>query len=180
MDYQPEILFDLARCGIEINLHSMPRPLPVLDPKYLEKRACFVTINLQNKLRGCIGSLVPYQSLKKDVLSNAHSAAFKDHRFTPLTEHEYHHIKLGISILSLPEPIVFENRDELESIVEPGLDGIVFTCRGKRATFLPQVWDQLPEFTTFFSQLSQKAGLGPIPDFENASIQRYRVDKYEE
>lgn len=178
--YNAETLFALARYGIESELLNSEPLLPLLDDHYHLKRACFVTLTLGGQLRGCIGSLVPHQSLKEDVISNAHNAAFKDHRFSPLTESEYQQVKISVSVLTVPQPVLFEDKAELQRSIRPGRDGIVLTCHGRSSTFLPHVWEELPDFDTFFSALFQKAGLGNQADFENCSIYSYQVEKYDE
>lgn len=179
-NYSPEVLFALARYAIEKEFGTVESGLPNLEEKYLEDRACFVTLTLNNQLRGCIGSLVPYQSLKDDVLSNAYNAAFKDHRFSALTEVEYSQSTLSISVLTIPQPVLFEGKEDLQRRIQPHRDGVVLTCMGKRSTFLPHVWDQLPDFDLFFRRLFEKAGVTGVPDYGNCSIQSYQVEKYDE
>lgn len=179
-NYRPETLFALARYGIEEVFYENKPQLPIVGDQYHKERACFVTLTLKEQLRGCIGSLVPYQSLKEDVISNAYNAAFKDHRFSPLSEDEYKQIIISVSVLTVPQPVLFENKEDLQRSIQSGRDGIVFNCHGQRSTFLPHVWEQLPDFDSFFSGLSQKAGLGNVPDYEHCRIQSYQVEKYDE
>lgn len=179
MPLESEVLFSLARLGIESAWNSS-RELPVLTDEYWEDGASFVTLKIGGVLRGCIGSLRAYHSLWKDIQSNAFSAAFRDYRFAPLTKSEYSLTSIEISILTTPELVSFSSEEELRTKIVPGSDGIVLSSGEKRATFLPQVWDELPGFSDFFSHLFQKAGLGSVPDFSNCSIERYRVTKYHE
>lgn len=178
--YSPETLFALARYGIEREFYQVPVKIPFLHDQYHQERACFVTLMSNDRLRGCIGSLLPHQSLKDDIISNAYSAAFKDYRFSPLSEEEYQGIKVSVSVLTVPQPVLFEGKEDLQKIIQPGRDGIVFSCQGQRSTFLPHVWEQLPDFDAFFAGLSQKAGLGNVPDFDHCRVQSYQVEKYDE
>jgi AmmeMemoRadiSam system protein A len=180
MDFKPEQLFLLARCSIESKWGVDKTTAPVIDDIIRENSASFVTLTISGVLRGCVGSLVSYQPLYKDIESNSYAAAFKDPRFPPLTIDEYENIEVEVSILSTPEEIFFDTVDELKEIVRPHIDGIIFSVFGRKATFLPQVWDQLSDFDSFFSHLSLKAGLGPEPDFENCSISRYQVERFHE
>lgn len=179
MALESEILFSLARRGIETEWGGT-RDIATLSDEYWENGASFVTLRIAGALRGCIGSLMAHQPLWKDLESNAHSAAFRDPRFLPLTEREYGTVSIEISLLTPPESVTFSSEEELRGKIVPGRDGIILTSRGRRATFLPQVWDELPEFSRFFSHLFQKAGLGPVPDFCDCSIERYGVTKYHE
>ena len=129
------------------------------DPKLRTDRATFVTINLKGRLRGCIGSLVAHRSLVADVAHNAQAAAFKDPRFPPLTASEYQQIDLHISILSEPWQISVESRQELIDKLIPGKHGLIIKERGHQATYLPSVWEQLPDAGQFVSELRRKAGL---------------------
>lgn len=146
-------------------------------PPLAQQRATFVTLNLDGRLRGCIGSLVAHRSLLDDLIHNAKSAAFEDPRFYPLSPEEFKKVVIEISLLSLPEAILYDSIEDLKSKVSVGIDGIILQKEGKKATFLPQVWEQLPTFEHFFSQLCQKAGLGANCLENHPDIWRYRVEK---
>lgn len=146
-------------------------------PPLAQQRATFVTLNLDGRLRGCIGSLVAHRTLLDDLIHNAQSAAFEDPRFYPLSPEEFKKVVIEISLLSPPEPLLYNSIEDLKSKVSVGEDGIILQKEGKKATFLPQVWEQLPTFEHFFSQLCQKAGLGPNCLENHPDIWRYRVEK---
>lgn len=146
-------------------------------PPLAQQRATFVTLNLDGRLRGCIGSLVAHRSLLDDLIHNAKSAAFEDPRFYPLSPEEFKKVVIEISLLSPPEALLYDSIEDLKSKVSVGIDGIILQKEGKKATFLPQVWEQLPTFEHFFSQLCQKAGLGAHCLEHHPDIWRYRVEK---
>ncbi len=129
------------------------------SPVFLEKRGCFVTLHLSNRLRGCIGIIEPIKSLIAGVKENAIHAGFHDPRFPPVTLHEMENITIEISILTKPVPLVFENADDLKKLLKPGVHGVILSQGYCRATFLPQVWKQLPGTEDFLGHLCQKAGM---------------------
>jgi len=124
-----------------------------------QKRGVFVTLHKRGELRGCIGNIEPVKTLGNGIRENAIYAAFKDSRFTPLTRDELPLIDIEISILTLPEKMIYKNIQNLISNLVPGVDGVIIEKDHHRATFLPQVWDQLPEPETFLTHLCTKAGL---------------------
>lgn len=129
-------------------------------PELAETGACFVTLKLDGKLRGCIGSPEAHRPLLADVADNAYSAAFDDPRFPALTGQEYDDLELSISVLSPSSPMTFTDQDDLLAQLRPGVDGLVIEDGPKRALFLPSVWRQLPEAKDFLSHLKVKAGMG--------------------
>lgn len=145
------------------------------DTALLQPGASFVTLQLQGELRGCIGSLQPYQSLLQDVAHNAFSAAFRDPRFPPLSAREFSEIELHISVLSPTELLQFSDEADLLQQLRPSIDGLVLTEGRHRGTFLPQVWEQLPEPVDFLSQLKRKAGLPPDYWSPTLQVERYTV-----
>lgn len=126
--------------------------------RYKEKQACFVTLTINGELRGCIGSLSPHQELWKDVQENALNAAIHDFRFSRLSEKEFSKIKIEISVLSLPKKITSINERDLLMRINPGR-GLILKRGMASATFLPQVWEEIPDKIQFLEQLSIKAGL---------------------
>lgn len=126
--------------------------------KYHEEKACFVTLTKQGELRGCVGSLQAHLPLWKDVIDNVVNAAFNDTRFHPLEKKELNKIEIEISVLTKPERLFFENIDDLLKKVDNKM-GIILKKGFLSATFLPQVWEQIPFKQKFFEQLSLKAGL---------------------
>lgn len=157
-----EILLEVARISIlnefnnsfKIDKASLKRKFPILN----EKRACFVTINLNDKLRGCIGSLVAHRILIEEIISNAHNSAFSDLRFPRLTYEEFKKIDIEISILTPTIKLEYTGIEDLKSKIKPFEHGVILEYQNKKATFLPQVWEQIPSFDDFFEQLSKKAG----------------------
>lgn len=136
------------------------RPEGEAIPIGLEKpRACFVTLKIDGRLRGCIGNLEANSSLVDAVLRNSYLAAFRDHRFDPVAESELDQLSYEISVLTPMVPLPVESEQDLIGKLRPGVDGLLFEADGKRATFLPSVWEQLPDARLFLSHLRQKAGL---------------------
>ncbi len=143
--------------------------------------ATFVTLHdAEGGLRGCVGRLEACRALGDDVRANAHAAAFKDHRFAPLRAHEWHGLRVEVSLLEPPEPLAARDEAEAVAALRPGIDGVIFEWRGARATFLPQVWEQLPHGAGFMAALKRKAGLPA--DFWHAEVRlsRYRVRSFSE
>ena len=131
-----------------------------LNPEILQKPgACFVTLTLNGQLRGCIGSLEAHRALGEDLRSNALAAALRDPRFPPLTAAELPVICIEVSLLGEPQPLTFMGEADALAKLRPGIDGVILTAGGRRATFLPQVWEQLPDPAEFIGRLKQKAGL---------------------
>jgi AmmeMemoRadiSam system protein A len=148
-------------------------------PELEEKRAVFVTLNLNGQLRGCIGSLIPHRALVDDVISNAKSAAFRDPRFPPLSLDEFEKVDMEISLLSVPYDLEYDDVNDLKQKVRPGIDGVILALGSNQATFLPSVWEQLPTFESFFSHLCQKAGLGADCLRAHPDIRLYQAQKIE-
>lgn len=175
-----EILLELARQSIEsvfsgevIDREYFLKTYPFLN----ENRATFVTLTIDGNLRGCIGSIVPHRTILDDVLHNAKSAAFEDPRFEKLTFEEFQHVKIEVSILTLPKMIEYSSIDELKKIIKPNIHGVIIKKNFYQATFLPQVWEQLPTFELFFAHLCQKAGMGSNCLSSNPEIYLYEVEK---
>lgn len=124
----------------------------------LQIRACFVTLHLNNNLRGCIGSLIASQPLVVNVSQNAFNAAFGDPRFPKLNAAEFKQIKMDISVLSKPTPLSVASEGDLLKKLQPGVHGVILADGGRKATFLPSVWDQLPNPADFVIHLKNKAG----------------------
>lgn len=142
--------------------------------------ACFVTLTKDGKLRGCIGSLEARRPLREDVRANACACAFRDPRFPPVTRDEFPHLRLEISLLTQPQPMTFSGEEDALGQLHPNVDGVVLETGNHRSTFLPQVWEQIPEPRQFLVQLKIKAGLPP--DFWSAELRlsRYQVEKWKE
>ncbi len=162
--------------GVSVDKHFFLSAYPELT----EVQACFVTLNLNRHLRGCIGSIIAHRPLIDDLISNAVSAAFRDPRFPPLSKEEFSKISIEVSILTPPQEVHYQERDELVKIIHPYIDGVILRLGNHQATFLPQVWDELNDFDTFFSHLGLKAGIGSDPLSYHPEIYTYQVEKYEE
>jgi AmmeMemoRadiSam system protein A len=144
-----------------------------ISKDFLEKkRGVFVTLHKKGRLRGCIGNIEPVKTLVQGVRENAVSAAFKDSRFSPLALDELNQIDIEISILTQPEQLAYKGAKELLSSLAPGIDGVILEKDHHRATFLPQVWDQLPEPEEFLAQLCMKAGLSSS-EWEKSGLKVY-------
>ncbi len=149
--------------------------------KLAEKKACFVTLTADGALRGCIGHILPQESLYKAVMDNACSAALRDPRFLPVRPDEVDKIKIEISVLTEPKPLQFSSPEDLLSKLRPYEDGVVLRVGPGMATFLPQVWAQLPDKVQFLNHLSQKAGCEPSAwRGKDTSVSIYRVESFEE
>ncbi len=172
-------LLAIARGAIAAEL-SEPVPPFIKESWLLEPGATFVTLQLNGDLRGCIGSLAAHKPLRDDVESNARAAAFHDPRFAPLPRSEYLHIELEVSLLSPLERLAFESQEELLRLLRPGVDGVVLEYGWQRGTFLPQVWEQLPDPKDFLAQLKQKAGLASDFWSDEVQISLYTVEKWRE
>ena len=174
-----QILLPIARASISSALDRVKKA----DEKaaWLQgKGACFVTLTQQGELRGCIGTLDAHRSLLQDVKANAHAAAFRDPRFAPLAAAELDITEVEISLLSAMNPLQFSSeRDALNQLL-PGIHGVVFEYGHYRSTFLPQVWEQLPNVVEFMAHLKNKAGLGPDFWAEEVRISCYTVSKWKE
>lgn len=176
-----KILLEIARVSIlsefdntvKIDKDNLKKEFPFLN----EEGACFVTLNLNGKLRGCIGSLIAHKSLIDDLISNAKSAAFSDLRFPRLTYEEFENIDIEISILTPPLRLEYSSIEDLKNKIIPNKHGVILECQNKSATFLPQVWEQIPNFDDFFTQLSLKAGFPSSCLYLNPSIYTYTVSK---
>lgn len=157
-----QALLHLAAASIENGLANA-RPLAVaLEAQPLPLRnfgACFVTLKTEGRLRGCIGSPAARRPLATDVAENAFAAAFKDPRFPALSDQELPQLKLSISVLSAQSAMTFADERDLLAQLRPGIDGLVIADGGRRALFLPSVWEQLPDPRAFLTHLKQKAGM---------------------
>ncbi|MFA5993308.1 MAG: AmmeMemoRadiSam system protein A [Candidatus Pacearchaeota archaeon] len=174
-------LTQIARKTIELSFKGKTLELDKqTKEEYKEKRACFVTLTNKsnNDLRGCIGSLIARQELWKDVQENALNAAFRDPRFTPLSESELDKIKLEVSILSPSKKLEYKDEKDLLNKINHKM-GLVLKKGFYSATFLPQVWSQLPEKIEFLQHLSLKAGLNKDA-WKTADIFYYTVKIEEE
>ncbi|MDJ0832688.1 MAG: AmmeMemoRadiSam system protein A [Gammaproteobacteria bacterium] len=178
---QRSLLLKLATDSIHNGL-EYGKPLPVdlvdFDAELRDQRATFVTLHKQGQLRGCIGSLRALRPLVEDVSENAYAAAFRDPRFNPLERSELDQLELSISILSPATAMSFDSEQDLLDQLRPGVDGLILKDGRRRGTFLPSVWEQLPEKQQFLQHLKLKAGL-PIEYWsESIEISRYETESF--
>lgn len=152
----------VARSAIERGLRGEEPHVDSSDypPPLRERRASFVTLRRAGELRGCIGALEAQRPLVQDVAQSAHGAAFGDPRFSPLAPEEFPHIEIHISVLSPLDPIAVGTREELLAAIQPKRDGLLLRQGMLRGTFLPSVWESLPDPRDFLRELERKAGLG--------------------
>jgi hypothetical protein len=172
-------LLTIARNAIERHFALEQRTVTP-HPELSHPAATFVTLTQGGQLRGCVGSLEAYRPLASDVAENALSAAFRDTRFPALERDELARTRVEVSLLEASEAINFSDEADAIARLRPGVDGLILTHGSRRATFLPQVWESLPEPRRFMAQLKLKAGLAT--DFWDGEIKlaRYGVQKWKE
>lgn len=172
-----EILLGIARGAIA---RELGRPIEVSEHAtwLLELGASFVTLRQEDRLRGCIGTLKAHRPLVEDVKSNARSAAFRDPRFPPLALEELDRTRVEVSVLSSLEPVTARTEADALSQLTPGLHGVVFEYGYHQSTYLPQVWEDLPDPLEFLATLKQKAGLPPDFWDPEVKLRRYTVSKW--
>lgn len=173
-------LLQLARAAIADRFGLATATAAVDLPELHKLGATFVTLTQQGELRGCIGSLEAWRPLLIDVQENACAAAFRDPRFAPLKEEELPITRVEVSLLTPAEPMQF--RDEADALAQlrPAIDGVILTAGRHRATFLPQVWEELPEPYDFMAHLKRKAGLPANYWRDDVRLERYSVMKWKE
>jgi AmmeMemoRadiSam system protein A len=173
------LLLDVARQSIECGLRT-GEPC-VIDPnaypaEIREQRASFVTLRRLGELRGCLGALEVRRPLVSDVAHSAFGAAFRDYRFPPVESSELEDLEIHISILSALELLSASDEDALLDRVRPGIDGLVVRAGTRQGTFLPSVWESLPEPAAFWRELKRKAGLPADAWSSRWEIFRYTVE----
>ncbi len=183
-DEEQKTLLHLAREAMEDAVKG--RTLPPLDMKSLtpqlrENGASFITLTIDDDLRGCIGALEAYQPLAEDVREHAVAAALHDPRFPPVRENELSRIKLEVSRLTAPHPLEYASSEDLLKKLRPHVDGVILKDDFRRATFLPQVWEKIPDPAEFLSHLCQKMGAKPNLWREaKLQVHVYQVEEFRE
>jgi AmmeMemoRadiSam system protein A len=183
-DGEKQTLLGLAREALECGVRGQKLPpldLQFLPPRLQECGASFVTLTTNGNLRGCVGALEPYQSLVEDVREHAIAAALQDFRFPVVCPEELAQIKLEISRLTIPVPLEYRSYEDLLTKLRPGVDGVVLRDGPRRATFLPQVWEKLPDPTSFLDSLCYK--MGATPDLwrkKHLEVLVYQVEEFHE
>lgn len=172
-------LIEIAKGSISngLGLNSVPTKRNHL-PWLLQPAATFVTLTRDGQLRGCIGSLSASRPIGEDVASNARAAAFQDPRFPKLKRDEWPRCRVEVSLLSAAKPIPFGDEPELLAQIRAGEDGLILEYDGKRATYLPQVWEVLSDKRQFLDELKKKAGLPADTRLARCKVWRYRVSKF--
>lgn len=183
-DEERAVLLQLARQALERGVNGLvplPIPLDEQSPRLREPGATFVTLTKKGLLRGCIGALEPYQSLVKDVQEHAIAAAMNDYRFPPVRPEELDDIDIEISYLSPSQPLIYETPQELLTKLRPNVDGVILRDGMRRATFLPQVWEKIPQPTEFLAHLCQKMGASPdLWTRKKLDVLVYQVEEFHE
>jgi len=178
-----DTLFRVARKTIEEWLYRRQKlhltDFEPVDSELMNKRASFVTLTIHDKLRGCVGSIYPFQPLIIDVSQNAFHAAFDDTRFLPLAQEEWPNTEIEISLLTVPTEIQVKDWRELWERIRPGMDGMIIRQGAYQATFLPQVWESLPDKRDFMEALCQKAGLPRLAYQTTTSSMRFYLYQVE-
>jgi len=177
--HEEKYLLDLARSALSSAVYDkdMPSPKPGGLPnelKFTQERGCFVTLTLFGKLRGCIGNIEPNGALYKSIINNAVNAGMHDPRFPQVSPSELGHINIEISVLTAPSPLQFGSSEELLMKLEPFVHGVILKTGYHRSTFLPHVWEQLPDKVTFLEHLSLKAGAGK-DEWKNSEVWVYKA-----
>jgi len=171
-----------ARFGVKFGIeHGRPPNVQLgsgLSPTLTARRACFVTLTLEGRLRGCIGSVIAHRPLLTDVVDNAWKAAFGDRRFPPLTADELDRIEISVSILSTPRPIAFTDEADLIGRLRPDVDGLILQEGDRRGLFLPSVWSGLPRAEAFLAHLKRKAGLPADHWSDTLKVSRYTTESF--
>ena len=174
-----KVLLRIARGSIESEV--LGKPKPALDFPWLNQAgATFVTLLKGGELRGCIGSLEPARALGEDVARNALAAAFRDPRFPAMSPAEWPQCSVEVSLLSAPKPLRFADEADLLAQIHPGEDGLILEADGRRGTFLPQVWEDLPDKRLFLAHLLKKAGVPADTRLTRCKVSRYRVFRWTE
>jgi len=173
-----ETLLDVAKRSIRHGLEkhcALPIDSNAYNELLNEMGASFITLNLNHQLRGCIGTLDAFQPLVKDVADHAFAAAFKDPRFTPVISDEVDRLDIHISVLTKSLTIDFTDENDLLRQLQEGVDGLILQDGPHKATFLPSVWEQLPEPKDFLNHLKTKAGLEKNYWSNSISVSRYNT-----
>ena len=182
---EQQTLLKLARQALEIGIRG-DAPIPIrlsqLSPALRESGASFVPLTRHGQLRGCIGTLEAHQPLAQDVQEHAIAAALNDPRFAPVTPTELDEIEIEVSCLTAPKQLHYTSAENLLEKLRPGIDGVTLRdSSGRRATFLPQVWRQLPDKDEFLSHLCQKMGASPHAwRTQRLTVHTYQVEEFHE
>ena len=180
-------LLALARASIDSALSRarasgelIPFTAALLPPALTVRRSSFVTLRRNEELRGCCGTLDAPRPLAEDVWRNAWAAAFNDYRFPALTAAEWPQINVHLSLLTVPEPLDVGTEEQLLALLQPSVDGLILESDTGRATFLPAVWEQLPDPVQFVRHLKMKAGWSATYWSDRVRCLRYTTESFGE
>jgi AmmeMemoRadiSam system protein A len=176
-DPRGAVLIDIAREGIA-DEDGFARRTARGEPWLAMLAATFVTLRLEGDLRGCIGSIQALRPLAEDVYANARAAAYRDTRFSPVRAHERDSLEVEVSLLSSPETVAASSEADALDRLRPGVDGVIVRYEDFHATFLPQVWESLPDPLAFLSELRMKARLPARFWHPRLVLSRYTVEKF--
>jgi len=183
-DEEKKTLLGLAREALQRGVagQAVPAPDPgALTPTLSEQGASFVTLTIDGQLRGCIGALEPYQPLAEDVQEHAVAAALDDPRFPPVSRSEVERIAIEISRLTFPQPLEYGDAEDLLNKLRPHRDGVILRDGFRRATFLPQVWEKIPDRAEFLDNLCYKMGASPDTwRHKHLEVLVYQVEEFHE
>ncbi len=183
-DEEKQTLLRLAREALQEGVagHRLPALKPdTLTPTLRAEGASFVTLTIADQLRGCIGALEPYQPLAEDVREHAVAAALEDPRFPPVSRAEVDKIEIEVSRLTFPRNLEYSDAQDLLNKLRPGVDGVILRDGFRRATFLPQVWEKIPDKEEFMDNLCYK--MGTAPDTwrrKHLEVLVYEVEEFKE
>lgn len=170
--YFSDFVIDVCKKSILAGLEKEDVKLDRIPPVFGQLGACFVTLEKNGDLRGCIGSIIAHRWLIDDLAQNAQNSAFSDPRFQPLKRHEFDELEIDVSLLSAPEKMYFKDEQDLLNQIVPFVDGIIIKDKGYQAVYLPSVWEQLPEKEMFLKSLKIKAGM--TPEHFSSTFEAYR------
>ncbi len=183
-DDERSLLLKIARQALidGVNGRALPSlELDQLSPRLRELGASFVTLTCKDQLRGCVGSIEPLQPLAEDVRHQAIAAALQDYRFPPVSADELPGIHISISVLTKPVLLEYKSPEDLLSKLRPGIDGVILKHGLQRATFLPQVWEKIPDVELFLSMLCQKMGApSNLWRIKHLQVLTYQVEEIHE
>jgi AmmeMemoRadiSam system protein A len=181
---EKQTLLHAAREALQYGVRR--QALPALDLKSMPPRlridgASFVTLTIHGELRGCIGALEPYQPLVQDVREHAVAAALEDPRFPPVSPEELDQIEIELSRLTAPQMLEYTDAEDLCARLRPGVDGVILRDGYRRATFLPQVWEKIPDKAEFLENLCYKMGAAPDTwRVKHLEVLTYQVEEFHE
>lgn len=178
------ILLKVARQSMSLAVREQKQlMLEIQDypPELQQLGASFITLTIRGELRGCIGALEAYRPLVEDVSDHARAAAQEDYRFMPVTADELAGIEIEISRLTPPQPLEYGEPRDLIAHLRPGVDGVIIRDGGRRATFLPQVWEKLPDPALFMDYLCEKMGAPhQLWTYKKLQVSIYQVEEFHE